>query len=610
MTINRRTLVDHYGSPLRMQVVEGQDGGKLVVEGKIGHVDKATANNRMYPRAVMEREIQRLQPRIEQGSVIGAVDHPGDGKSRIRDAGCIVRGLWVERSGEIKGRFEVVEESDAGRNLGAFLRRGAAIGMSSRGVGSTVAGPQGYDVVGEDFRLATWDFVADPACHDAYPGIISEDVDGEGNSTGKIVVDKTQVSENVLRTEFPDLVRAIEERALQVGSETCATDTEERLRETLEKEVTDGVSASSAEIRESIKLEIHEEVRKELEEDFAVKLVRALAELRASVSEEVRSEFDSDPENAQAKVVLRRMAEMVSPFTPDVDTAALLSEKDQEIAALRGSIDETHEKLERSQTEQARLDAKGKELAYCVFIEREISGRPDAAHLREMIGDPSSFTSAQELSEKVASALTAADKMQESAVGTAGKRFNEDRQALELRLEQVERERDRAKRDAARLRTSTEQQVARIEEQLNTVLAEQTGRLDRREQQLTEQREQLGETAAMGLKGALVGYAAKRTLGHKEQRSIIECVERGELASKEAIDARVRGLEENAQEAGGLSERMRRAFSRGREHPVDEDRVQAEPVGYDEADEDLAFLGTSLTEQTDLAGRIQSRNRR
>ena len=47
MTINRRVLIDSYGEPVRMQVVEGAEDGKLVVEGKIGHVDKAPANNRM-----------------------------------------------------------------------------------------------------------------------------------------------------------------------------------------------------------------------------------------------------------------------------------------------------------------------------------------------------------------------------------------------------------------------------------------------------------------------------------------------------------------------------------------------------------------------------------
>ncbi len=610
--MSRHTLIDQFGPPLRMQVVEGQDSGRLVVEGKIGHVDKPTANNRMYPRGIMEREIKRLQPRIEQGSVIGAVDHPGDGKSRIRDAGCIVRGLWVENTGEIKGRFEVVEESDAGRNLAAFLRRGAAIGMSSRGVGSTATGPQGWDVVGEDFRLATWDFVADPACHDAYPTVISEDVDGEGNPTGKLVLDPAKLTESELRQRFPALVRSIEEHAFEVASETCVTDTEERLREKIEGEVEEGITSSADEIRDSIKLEVYEEVRRELEEDFAVKLVRALSELRETVTEEVRSEMDSDPINAAAKVQLKRIAEMVTPFVPAPDTQKLLDEKDKEIVELRRSIDESVAKTERVQKEKLVAEQKGKTLAYSVFIERQVAAREDADRLREMIGDPTSFRSAEELKTKVEAVLSRADAMAEQATKVADARYEQERARLEQRAELAERERDTARREKDRFRGVMEDKLARIEGTLKSVLAERDETLTARERALVEETEKVTKTAKVGLRGHLVGYAAKRTVGVPAiQSQIIEDVEQGRLTTKDDIDAEVRKLEEGAHEPGGLSERMRRALSRGREHPVEEDeKSNHEPIGFGEADEDLQFLGTSLTEQENLAGRLRQRTRR
>lgn len=610
MSQHRRTLIDQFGPPLRMQVVEGREGQPLVVEGKIGMCDKPTANNRMYPRSVMEREIKRLQPRIAQGSVIGAVDHPGDGKSRIREAGCIVRGLWIEANGEIKGRFEVVEEADAGRNLAAFLRRGAAIGMSSRGVGSTSMGSQGFDVVGEDFRLSTWDFVADPACHDAYPTVISEDVDPEGKKTGKLTVDPSTMTAVALREHFPDLVRSIEEHAMGIATETVEVDTQERLREQIEQEISAGVADSGESIREAIKLELATELRKELEEDFATKLVRALAEIRRDVTEEVRSEFNSDPENAQAKLQLQRVAEMVAPFTPTPDTAKMLSEKDTEIEELRNTVDDTHASLTQVQEERDRLNRKAKDLAYTVHIERKVAHRPDADELREAIGDVSQFSSAKELEERVESALAAADARMKRAVGLAGAHHDAERDQLEQRASRAERERDRARGELERFRTSTSAKLESLENQLTRVLDEQKNRSVTE----TAERQAVGRMAAESQRGALLAYAAKRTLGHPAATQIIEQVEQKTLTSKDAIDKRARELEENAEVPGGVAERMRRALSRGLEHPIEGDDhggsslAESYPVHNGEADQDLAFLGTSLQEQHDLAGRLRSRH--
>src|SRR5581483_2948860 len=156
--VNRRILIDTQGA-VRLSLSEDKDGKKLFAEGKIGQCDVPTANGRVYTRPVMEREISRLQEKIKTGSLLGNVDHPGDGKGRIMDAGHIVRGLWMEKDGSVHGKFEIVEESDAGRNLAAFLRRGASIGMSSRGLGSTHTNESGQEVVGEDFKLSSYDFV-------------------------------------------------------------------------------------------------------------------------------------------------------------------------------------------------------------------------------------------------------------------------------------------------------------------------------------------------------------------------------------------------------------------------------------------------------------------
>ena len=192
--------------------------------------------------------------------------------SRIMEAGHIVRKLWIERDGSVHGKFEIVEESDAGRNLAAFLRRGASIGMSSRGLGSTHQNESGQEVVGEDFKLASYDFVSDPAVSTAYPQFFTEDKD----LAEKVTVD-------AIRAKFPHLVRQIEESAHEVAKDT----TIEAVRSEMETEVEQALSASRDKLKEEIKLQVLPDILKEVRDDFGNKLVKALQGMRKEVEEAV-----------------------------------------------------------------------------------------------------------------------------------------------------------------------------------------------------------------------------------------------------------------------------------------------------------------------------------
>jgi hypothetical protein len=609
---SRRVLIDQYGPPMRMRVDEGQDGGKLIVSGKIGHVDKATANNRVYPRAVMEREVNRLQERINQGSVLGAVDHPGDGKSRVRDAGCIMRALKIERSGEVHGTFEVVEESDAGRNLAAFMRRGAAIGMSSRGLGSTALGPDGHDYVGEDFRLSTWDFVADPACHDAYPRVMSEDVDAEGNEI--LTLKKGEVNQQALRTEFPELVREIEEHAFGIACATVEEDAETRIRTDVEGMTEEALVEAKAKIREDVKVEIYRDEINSLREDFAAKLVRALAEMRTAVEEEVRSDFNSDPELAGAKLALAKISEMVSPFQPEVDVKRLLDEKDGEIEELRQAV--IQQESSGKDAEIAELQIKGKALAYQVYIEQQIAAHPAAAQIREMIGSPMEITSTEDLKSKVAAALEAVDNVRKEAAADSEEELKGLKNEWAERIQRAEEEANGARERESKLRESVDRQVAGLQAQITEMLESNRNALRERDEKIATQARVLAEAVEDTDRAQLLTYAANRTLGHAKRDQILEDVQAGRLRTQADIDLKTTSLEEGAQVPGGPIERIRRAMGKGRENLTEDERVKQEQqsqhvenTGNSEADRDLAVLGTSLFEQTNLAGIVRPTRR-
>lgn len=586
----RRVLVDPSG-PVRLSVVEGKGGGSLVVEGKIGHCDVPTANGRVYPRSIMEREIKRLKPRIEQASVYSAVDHPGDGKTRLKDSGAIVRDLWIEQNGAIHGRFEVVEEAPAGQAIAAFLRRGAAVGMSSRGLGSTTNGPNGHDVVGEDFRLNTWDFVSDPACHDAYPALMSED-------------EEQKITEDHLRARFPKLVQAIEEKAYSTAQQVCEDVSRDEIRQEVERQAEEGIRLGKDKIRDEIKLEVYDEVRAQLREDFATKLVRSIAEMRDQITEEVKSDLASDPEIAGAKLTLKKISEMLSPFKPAPDVQKMLSERDTTTADLKKSLDAQARKMREQDEAIERLTNQGKTLSFALYLEQRVAGHPAAAEIKKLV-NLGEIKSADELKSKVDAALAQAKKTSESIQATA-----------EERVRQVERSAQRETAAARKLVADVTSRVEAVEASFQKLIAEKDAELVRVKQALDEREDALVDALEESERTALVAYAMQRTTGHRKAKEIVESVVGGRLKTKVAVDKAATRLETGAQEPGGVRERVRRAMSIGRETMTEDERKTADAAETDELQEtgeaasDLREVGLNLSEAIVLTGHTRPAARR
>lgn len=601
MPAPRRVLVDTAG-PVRLSVVEGKTGGPLVVEGKIGHCDVPTANGRVYPRSIMERELKRLKPRIEQASVYAAVDHPGDGKTRLKDSGAIVRDLWIEQGGEIHGKFEVVEEAPAGQAIAAFLRRGASVGMSSRGLGSTTSGANGYDVVGEDFRLNTWDFVSDPACHDAYPAIVSED-------------EEQKITEDHLRARFPKLVQAIEEKAYATAQAICEDVATDEIRGRVERQAEDAIKLGKDKIREDVKREVYEEIRAQLRDDFATKLVRSVAEMRDQITEEVKSDLSSDPEIAGAKLTLKKISEMLSPYKPAPDVQKMLSERDTASADLKKTIDTQELKLKEQGESIARLENAAKKLAYALYIEQSVANTPAAAEVKKLIGSLDEIKSSEELKVKVGAALAQAKKTEEKAVSRASVEVRQVREDADRRVKAAESQAKKESEQAQRLVDAVTSRIEAVEDSFKRLIAEKDAEVELAKKALAEREAEMREVLEQTEQVGLLAYAQKRTIGHKHAEDIVEAVSKGRLKTKESVNRAASRLEETAEEPGGVRERIRRAMSQGRETMTEDERKTAdaaeteELVESGEAAAELREFGISLNEVTNLAGHTRPSRR-
>jgi hypothetical protein len=159
-----------------------EKGKEVDVLVKWQHADQINANGRLYPRPILEKEIKRIQAKIDAGeSVYGHPSHPKDGVGTSDEVSHIWRKVWMEKDGSCLGELSILPTSK-GRDIAVLVSGNRKLGLSSRGFGQTketeieVAGKkQKALVVQDDFVLATpGDWAIAPSVKDC--GNITEEI--------------------------------------------------------------------------------------------------------------------------------------------------------------------------------------------------------------------------------------------------------------------------------------------------------------------------------------------------------------------------------------------------------------------------------------------------
>jgi hypothetical protein len=147
---------------------EGTEGNtRLRLRGKFQQCDEQNNNGRIYPRKILEAQVQAIQEKIGDRSLVGALDHPANDAIHLSQASHLITGLSVGKNGEVIGECEILSTPN-GKIVEALINDGVKIGISSRGVGSVTEGIKGK-IVNEDFKLITFDLVSDPSTRGAFP---------------------------------------------------------------------------------------------------------------------------------------------------------------------------------------------------------------------------------------------------------------------------------------------------------------------------------------------------------------------------------------------------------------------------------------------------------
>lgn len=180
-----------------------EDRGECRVAVKWQHAGRINENRRLYPKALLQREIARLSPLIREGKVSGCSYHPDNVK--LSDISHLWESIKMEPDGSCTGIVRVIPTT-CGKNVQALLRAGGYLGMSSRGSGSTTRREETVngkkvvvEEVNDDFLLVSpGDFVLAPSVPDA--GVIrlmESKLDGTWD----------EVREAILRQRYETAVR-------------------------------------------------------------------------------------------------------------------------------------------------------------------------------------------------------------------------------------------------------------------------------------------------------------------------------------------------------------------------------------------------------------------
>ena len=144
-----------------------KENRSLVVKGVIQRAEAKNQNGRVYPKEILEREIQKyIEGPVKERRALGDLDHPESSVINLQNVSHNV--IRVKMVGDdVYGEVEILS-TPAGNILKELFRNGITVGISSRGMGSVQESGNGTVEVQDDFELLCFDFVSTPSTHGAF----------------------------------------------------------------------------------------------------------------------------------------------------------------------------------------------------------------------------------------------------------------------------------------------------------------------------------------------------------------------------------------------------------------------------------------------------------
>jgi hypothetical protein len=154
-------------TPKSTVLTEGKGDRNLMVEGVIQRADAKNQNGRVYPKNILEREVEKyIDGPVAENRALGELDHPESMVINLKNVSHNIKKLWWNGD-DLMGKVEVLP-TPSGNILKELFLNKITVGISSRGMGSVQPLGEGTVEVQDDFELLCWDFVSTPSTQGAF----------------------------------------------------------------------------------------------------------------------------------------------------------------------------------------------------------------------------------------------------------------------------------------------------------------------------------------------------------------------------------------------------------------------------------------------------------
>lgn len=169
MTMNKRFLLrEYYEVDLEQSskfLTEAQkNGDTLYLAGVIQAADIKNGNGRIYPRKLLEREMEIYRKLVKEGRATGELDHPSYSEVRLSNVSHLLEDFWWDGN-YVYGRIRVLP-TPMGEILRSLVNSGVKVGISSRALGEVRETSNG--IIVEELNLICFDIVQNPSTNNAF----------------------------------------------------------------------------------------------------------------------------------------------------------------------------------------------------------------------------------------------------------------------------------------------------------------------------------------------------------------------------------------------------------------------------------------------------------
>lgn len=171
------TLMVESADNVEFLVESSEDGNKkLYITGNFLQSEVVNRNRRWYPKDILAKEVNRfVTENVKHNRAIGELNHADTPSVNLDKVSHKIVELKEDGNNWI-GKALILN-TPTGNIAKGLIEGGVQLGVSSRGLGTLKPSNKGYNVVQEDYYLATIDLVSSPSGPDCFVNGLMESKD-------------------------------------------------------------------------------------------------------------------------------------------------------------------------------------------------------------------------------------------------------------------------------------------------------------------------------------------------------------------------------------------------------------------------------------------------